>query len=63
MVIAMDVGTPEIVVRSVWIISAFAALGLTTPVSAQAVDQNTRQQIEQLAATFVATWNKQSSRA
>jgi uncharacterized protein (TIGR02246 family) len=47
--------------RSIWLIPAFAALGLTTAVSAQGVDQNTRQQVEQLIATFSGDWNKQDA--
>jgi|SRR5271156_311340 len=48
--------------RSVWFFSAIAALSLaTSEASAQGVDQNTRQQIEQLAATFTAAWNKQDA--
>ena len=40
------------------IITAFAAFGLTTSASAQEVDQNHRQQIERIAATYVENWNK-----
>jgi uncharacterized protein (TIGR02246 family) len=40
------------------IILAFAALGLTTSASAQQVDQNHRQEIERVAATYVENWNK-----
>ena len=40
------------------IIIAFAALALITPASAQQVDQNTRQQIERVAAAYVENWNK-----
>jgi hypothetical protein len=40
------------------IIVAFAALGLITSASAQQVDQNTRQQIERIAAAYVENWNK-----
>ena len=35
------------------IIAAFAAVGLITSAAAQQVDQNTRQQIERLAAAYV----------
>src|SRR5262249_27260782 len=36
-------------------------LGLTVSTSAQQVDQNTRQQIEQLVTTYRADWNKQDA--
>jgi uncharacterized protein (TIGR02246 family) len=45
--------------RTYWIISALAAVVLTTSAVAQGVDQNTRQQIEQLVTTYRANWNKQ----
>jgi uncharacterized protein (TIGR02246 family) len=46
-----------------WIISAIAALGLvTSEASAQGVDQATRQQLEQLVASFVETWDKQDAK-
>ena len=35
------------------IIVAFVALGLITSASAQQIDQNTRQQIERIAAAYV----------
>jgi uncharacterized protein (TIGR02246 family) len=45
--------------RSMWIISPIIAIGLITSAPAQQqVDQNTRQQIEQLNATFHDNWNK-----
>jgi uncharacterized protein (TIGR02246 family) len=47
--------------RAIWFISAVAAISLTTSASAQGVDQNTRQQIEQLIATFSGDWNKQDA--
>jgi len=47
--------------RKYCIISAIAAVALTTSVSAQGVDQNTRQQIEQLVTTYRANWNKQDA--
>src|SRR6516165_10958094 len=47
--------------RMYCIISAIAAVALTTSVSAQGVDQNTRQQIEQLVTTYRANWNKQDA--
>jgi len=40
------------------IIVAFAALGFVTSASAQQIDQNTRQQIERIAAAYVENWNK-----
>jgi uncharacterized protein (TIGR02246 family) len=40
------------------IILAFAAIGLITSASAQEIDQNTRQQIERIAAAYVENWNK-----
>ena len=40
------------------IIVAFATLGLITSASAQEIDQNTRQQIERIAAAYVENWNK-----
>ena len=40
------------------IILAFTALGLITSASAQQIDQNTRQQIERIAAAYVEDWNK-----
>jgi uncharacterized protein (TIGR02246 family) len=40
------------------IIVAVAALGLITSASAQEIDQNTRQQIERIAAAYVENWNK-----
>ena len=43
--------------RSSFIV-AFATLGLTTSASAQQIDQNTRQQIERIAAAYVENWNK-----
>src|SRR6516162_4511764 len=43
--------------RSSFIV-AFAALGLVTSASAQQIDQNTRQQIERIAAAYVENWNK-----
>jgi uncharacterized protein (TIGR02246 family) len=40
------------------IIVAFTALGLITSASAQQIDQNTRQQIERIAAEYAENWNK-----
>jgi uncharacterized protein (TIGR02246 family) len=40
------------------IIVAFAALGFVTSAFAQQIDQNTRQQIERIAAAYVENWNK-----
>jgi hypothetical protein len=46
-------------VRPIWISPiALVAIVFATVVSAQVVDQNTRQQIEQLTATFVGDWNR-----
>ena len=48
--------------RPIWISPiALVAISFATPVSAQVVDQNTRQQIEQLTATFVRDWNRQDA--
>jgi uncharacterized protein (TIGR02246 family) len=43
--------------RCIWIISAFAAVSLTTSASAQGVDQSARQQIEKLVAAYHDDWN------
>ena len=40
------------------IIMASAGLGLIASASAQQIDQNTRQQIERIAAAYVENWNK-----
>ena len=48
--------------RSVWIISPIIAIGLVTSAPAQQqVDQNTRQQIEQIIAAYHDAWNKQDA--
>jgi uncharacterized protein (TIGR02246 family) len=48
--------------RYVWIISAIAGLSLAiSTASAQQVDQTTRQQLEQLRASFSERWNKQDA--
>ena len=48
--------------RSIWFISAIAALSLaTSEASAQGVDQNTRQQIEQLVTTYRTNWNNHNA--
>ena len=47
--------------RTVWIISAIAAMGLAASASAQEVDQNTRQQIEKIDAAFVEGYSKQDA--
>jgi uncharacterized protein (TIGR02246 family) len=47
--------------RSIWIISPIIAIGLATSASAQGVDQNTKQQIEQLTAAYHENWNKQDA--
>ena len=44
--------------RSIWVISPIIALGLTTSAPAQQpVDQNTKQQIEQVIAEYHDAWN------
>jgi len=43
--------------RSSFIV-ALGTLGLITSASAQQIDQNTRQQIERIAAAYVENWNK-----
>jgi uncharacterized protein (TIGR02246 family) len=43
------------------IMVAFATLGLITSASAQEIDQNTRQQIERIAAAYVENWNKHNA--
>jgi uncharacterized protein (TIGR02246 family) len=45
--------------RPIWIV--IAALGLATSASAQQVDQNTRQQIEQLVAAYRENWNNHNA--
>jgi uncharacterized protein (TIGR02246 family) len=47
--------------RSCWIISAIAAIGLVVSASAQQLDQGTRQQIERLVATYAENFNKQDA--
>jgi uncharacterized protein (TIGR02246 family) len=47
--------------RPIVIVGAIAALSLTTPVSAQGVDQTTRQQIEQIAAAYHENWNNHNA--
>ena len=47
--------------RSVRIILAIAAIGVAAPASAQQVDQNTRQQIEKIIATFDEGYSKQDA--
>ena len=44
--------------RAMWIISPIIAIGLTTSVSAQGVDQDAKQQIEQIIAAYHDAWNK-----
>jgi uncharacterized protein (TIGR02246 family) len=46
--------------RPIWIISAIA-ISITTSASAQGVDQNTRQQIEQLVTTYRENWNNHNA--
>ena len=43
------------------IVVAFTTLGLITSASAQEIDQNTRQQIERIAAAYVENWNKHNA--
>ena len=44
--------------RSIWVISPIIALGLTTSAPAQQqVDQNTKQQIEQMIVEYHDAWN------
>ena len=47
--------------RSVWIISPIIAIGLTNPAPAQGVDQNTKQQIEQIIAAYHDAWNNHNA--
>ena len=47
--------------RSIWIISPIIAIGLTTSTLAQQqVDQNTKQQIEQIISAYHDAWNNHS---
>jgi ketosteroid isomerase-like protein len=46
--------------RSMWIISPIIAIGLATSAPAQQVDQNTKQQIEQIIAAYHDAWNNHS---
>ena len=46
--------------RSIWIISPIIAIGLATSAPAQQVDQNTKQQIEQIIAAYHDAWNNHS---
>ena len=47
--------------RSIQIAAAIAVLGLAVSASAQQVDQNTQQQIEQLVTTYRANWNNHNA--
>ena len=47
--------------RSLCIVSAIAAVGLTTPASAEQADPSTRQQIERITDAFAENWNKQDA--
>src|SRR5215472_15518045 len=47
--------------RAIWIISPILAMGLTTPAAAQGVDQNTKQQIEQIIAAYHDAWNNHNA--
>jgi ketosteroid isomerase-like protein len=47
--------------RSMWIISLIIAIGLTTSgLAQQQVDQNTKQQIEQIISAYHDAWNNHS---
>ena len=46
--------------RSIWIISPIIAIGLATSAPAQPVNQNTKQQIEQIIAAYHDAWNNHS---
>ena len=46
---------------SVWIISPIIAIGLSTSAAAQGVDQNTKQQIEQIIAAYHDAWNNHNA--
>src|SRR5215831_2582271 len=48
--------------RSMWVISPIVALALTTSAPAQqGVDQNTKQQIEQIIAAYHDAWNNHNA--
>src|ERR1700719_3894644 len=47
--------------RSRWVFLAIPVIALAVPASAQQVDQNIRQQIEQVAAQFAEHFNKQDA--
>jgi ketosteroid isomerase-like protein len=47
--------------RAIWIISPILAMGLTTSAAAQGVDQNTKQQIEQIIAAYHDAWNNHNA--
>jgi uncharacterized protein (TIGR02246 family) len=48
--------------RSSWIISPIIAIGLAaSALAGQQVDQNTRQQIEQISATYHDAWNNHNA--
>ena len=47
--------------RSIWLISAFAALSLTASASAQGVNANTRQQIEKIITAYHDDWNNHNA--
>src|SRR5215472_12004809 len=47
--------------RAIWIISPILAMGLTNPAAAQGVDQNTKQQIEQIIAAYHDAWNNHNA--
>src|SRR6516164_413455 len=47
--------------RAIWIISPIIAIGLTTSAPAQGVDQNTKQQIDQIIAAYHDAWNNHNA--
>ena len=47
--------------RSLWMISPIIAIGLITSAPAQGVDQNTKQQIEQIIAAYHDAWNNHNA--
>ena len=47
--------------RAIWIISPIIAIGLTTSAPAQGVDQNSKQQIDQIIAAYHDAWNNHNA--
>ena len=47
--------------RSAWIISPIIAIGLATSAPAQGVDQNAKQQIDQIIAAYHDAWNSHNA--